>query len=171
MRVLLTIAAVLVVTACASKAPVDPRVSQVATGTTQERTSFDTFTKYQGPEQALPSEEGYALLRSWVYTEKRDQHQLYVRVLHSEREREFISASKPGGKQLKIKQIDSGPTCKQKQPNCPIYEDIGIWLDEARLKKAAKENGLTLRLNAKRGDNVIVEIPAWYLKGYLQRVQ
>ena len=171
MRIVIVIMAACVLASCASKAPADPRVSQVTSGTSRTHSSFDQYTKFQGPEHALQGAKGYALFRSWAEDARWPRHQLYVHVIHDGRTKEFNSASLPGGEIMEIKPIDTGSTCAVPAADCPNYEDIGIWIDAKELKKAAKAGGMTFRLNAKRGEAVVVEMPSWYLKGYLNAVR
>ncbi len=167
-------ALMVLVAGCASKGPVDPRIAEVAAGVTKEKTSFDVYKKYQGPEHKIENFEGYTLIRSWQdpYSTK-SEHQLYVHVIHDGREKVFLSASQPGGKLMDLKRIDSGRECADGQSgiDCPLYEDIGVWLDNDMLRQASKEQGIVLRMNAKRGEDVIVRVPAWYLKGYLSEIK
>ncbi|MCI5046735.1 MAG: hypothetical protein MRY59_04465 [Aquisalinus sp.] len=156
--------------ACASNRTPDPRIAQVTAGVTSEKTSFDVRRKFQGPEHALQGIDGYALIRSWQDVDRpRADHQLYVQVRHEGREKEFLSASEPGGKIIEISSIDTGEICNDlnESQNCFRHEDVGVWLKTTDLKQAARGNDLVIRLNAKRGDDVIVRIPSWYAKGYL----
>ncbi|MCI5043304.1 MAG: hypothetical protein MRY72_01295 [Aquisalinus sp.] len=166
----LGLVAALGLVACASNKSPDPRIAQVTAGVTSEKTSFDVRRKYQGPEHALNGIEGYALIRSWQDVERpRADHQLYVQVRHEGREKEFLSASEPGGKLIDINPIDTGEICENSDGGkiCFRHEDVGIWLKSADLKRAARGSDLVIRLNAKRGEDVIVRIPSWYAKGYL----
>lgn len=160
----------LVLASCASNEPPDPRISETRTAVERERTEFDSHTKYQGPKQALNNAQGFALMRSWKETpERRAQHQLYVHIESAGRERDFLSANQPGGEKIELKQVDSGSTCQaDKTIKCPVYEDVGVWISDKMLKKAIKSGSLQLRLNARRGGDVVVSLPAWYLEGYLQ---
>ncbi len=171
---LLSTALIMLMSACASKAPVDSRIAEVTSGVKAEQTSFDVYRKFQGPEHALDKFDGYTLIRSWRSpTGPKAEHQIYVHVVHDGREKVFLSASRPGGKLVDLKRIDSGRVCEDGsvRSECPMFEDIGIWLETSELKKAAKNNGIVLRVNAKRGDDVIVRIPPWYLKGYIEALK
>ncbi|WP_306253805.1 hypothetical protein [Parvularcula sp. IMCC14364] len=161
---------VVTLAACASGKPIDPRITEVTAGVTSEKTSFDVHRKFQGPAHELTGIDGYALVRSWQDADRpRAEHQLYVQVKHDGREKEFLSASEPGGKLVEIKSIDTGELCAETSSgeNCIRHEDVGVWLKTADLKRAVRNGGLTIRLNAKRGDDVVVRLPSWYIKGYL----
>ena len=171
MRILVSVLSALVLASCASNEPPDPRIAETRAGVERERTAFDSHTRYQGPEQALGgSTDGFALMRSWREApDRRAQHQLYVHVVSEGRGRDFLSANQPGGGKLALKQVDSGPACDAAtSADCPVYEDVGVWISDKMLKNAIKSGSLQLRLNARRGGSVVVSLPAWYLEGYLQ---
>lgn len=166
----LLFAAALSLAACASSAPADPRIAETRANVSRERTEFDEYTRYQGPQLALSAPEGFALVRSW--RENADDvpvHQLYLHISHPSQPREFLSASMVGGKALAVKNLDQGKRCKDGTTSeaCPVYEDAAVMVKDSYLRKVARKDGLKIRFNAKRGEDVVVTVPAWYLQGYL----
>lgn len=173
MRYFILCLSALVLANCATKNAPDPRIDQTKGEVARERTDFDSYTKYQGPEYALPTSKGFALLRSWKESANaRPRHQLYVQVISENRPRGFLSASQSGGEKMPLKKIDNTTFCTAtSNTTCPVYEDIGVWISNKMLRQAVKSGSLKLRLNAKRGGDVLVSLPDWYVEGYLQALK
>lgn len=170
MRPLYILAMSFIMVSCASKAPTDPRIAETRSAVSQERTSFDEYTRYQGPKHPLSKMDGFTLIRSWrKELDDVPTHQLYVHVTSSDITKDFLSASMKGGKVIEIKTVDQGQTCQNPQSpqTCQNFEDIAVYIKDGYLKKMAINGGLQIRFNAKRGDDLVVTIPEWYLQGYL----
>jgi len=162
---------------CATPEPVDPRVAATAANTEVETSEFDVNKRFVGPKITVPrAANSWALMRSW--TDKRGKpivHQVYVHVAYTGPAREYGSASYAGGETADFAPIDAGDDCGLRaapQEICPRFEDVRVNLDPKTLKRElAKDGGLRFRLNAKRGDGLIIEVPAYYVEGYFDAVE
>ena len=163
--------------ACATQEPIDPRVAATTANTTSEKTEFDVNRNFEGPKITVPgAADSWSLMRSW--TNKRGNvvlHQVYVHVAYTGPAREYGSASYEGGVPADFAVIDSGDDCGLRaaaQEVCPRFEDVRINLDPKTFEKELGDDGkLRFRLNPKRGDGLVVEVPPYYIEGYLKALE
>ncbi len=167
-----TLAIAATLAACATPEPVDPRVEATARNTSTEQSEFDVNRRFIGPKITVPGQSNsWALVRSW--TDKRGRpvvHQVYVHVAYTGPAREYGSASYEGGDLADFAVIDAGDDCGLRaspQEVCPRFEAVRVNIEPEALERLTKDDGrLRFRLNPKRGDGLVVEVPAYYLEGY-----
>lgn len=167
----LTVIAATLATACASNAPLPPPVAQVREQVAVQKTDFDTHTRFVGPGQQDDAAEYEVLLRSWLDTGGDDYvHQIYIKLFYVGAERGYRSVNFPGGELADSKVIDRMSDCTGlggSRSICSHEEHIGAFVDHKTLKKAAKRNGLRLRVNARSGHETYVRLDPNYIQGYL----
>lgn len=174
-RVVLGLAAggIALAAGCASQPPEDPRVAEVAAQVKFTKTEFDEQLRVQGPRVESPGQ--WFLIRSWLGDSSYYlTHQLYLKIDYVGEEREYRSANRPGGKLENLTIIDRKSDCEftiNPALDCAREEHVGLYIGKRELRNAAQHGGLRLRINAKRGEPIILHIPEYYLKGYLRALE
>ena len=164
---------------CAQNAaliPADDFAKKVAVNTSD----FDTDLKYVAPKLYGFKKRGLLSagdrmklnLRGWKdKATGKVRHQLYIVIEYDNDWRHYQSASFLGGSNQDLTVIDREVT------GCHSYSSLGVFCDYRETLglsfsdtdlNAAKEEGLKIRINAKSGHENILELPANYIKGYLQ---
>ena len=159
---------------CASNAPEDPKVAEVRSQVDADKTEFDSHLRIEGPRHERPDQGYWAMMRSWLDENKLEYtHQLYVKVSYTGAQRDYRSANYPGGRFEEIKVIDRVTlNCDGAGlHSCERAEHVGLFVTEKQIKRALKAGGLRLRINAKRGDALVVSLPGYYLEGYLDEIE
>lgn len=141
---------------------------------TISKTKFDTLTTVTG-HTGFANLSGGTIqwhLRGWFDAKKNSvaSIQLYLDMsYHAKGWRYYESASTVGGNIIPATVIRRKVEGCQVGGKCVFNEVVGIPLSVADLKAAAK-NGLQLRLNAKSGDPVVVTIPSFQARPYLDAI-
>lgn len=154
----LLILAALMLAGCAS-AP-----QQQSQATEVQDSQFDARITYLGP---VVRASGYTWrMRAW--RDKATQEvraQLYVTFSQAgERWRGYRTASLEDASQVQTVRINNDVQCKRGL--CMYTETVGVPLGPERLDPA----GLRVRLNAQSGVSTLVEVPADYMRGFVQTV-
>ncbi|MEL6365398.1 MAG: hypothetical protein AAFR11_11235 [Pseudomonadota bacterium] len=159
---------------CATPPPEDARIALTAANTKSYNSEFDANRRYEGPRLEIMGAPGsWALMRSWTDKKGRPAvHQVYVHVAYSGIARDYGSASYEGGEPADFAVIDAGDDCGLRasaQEVCPRFEAVRVNIDPKEFDRiAGKDARLRFRLNAKRGDGLVVDVPPYYLKGYFR---
>jgi len=141
-----------------------------------EDTAFDKSIKFVGPpgrfEDHRPN--GYVDRVAWRLRSWRDRetsaltHQLYVVIDHGDRSaRHYYSASFTDRSSADALRIGYDARCFR--GGCRHIEDIGIPIDDARLRAAATDR-LAIRLNSRAGVETFINVWGEYIRGYLAAV-
>ncbi len=144
--------------ASAPRAPVD-----VAKQTQVSNSEFDARITYQGPQVRTP--DATWRLRAWRDKATGEvRAQLYVTIdTTGDRWRGYRSASFDDTSSVQTVRIDTDVACRRSL--CMYSETVGVPLDMARL---SADRALRVRLNSQAGVNTLVEVPADYLRGFLE---
>lgn len=149
-------------------------VEEIRNATKVEKTSFDSHTKLSGKKGSLNVFGEVSLswfLRSWVAEGSKPEHQLYVDIRYSTSDnwRFYDRAQSTDAQSVKVTKIDSDVSCRASSygVSCTYYETVGINLTHDFLL-SKKNSGFTIRLLAKKGNMVIINVPANYTQGYVQ---
>ncbi|MEL7030239.1 MAG: hypothetical protein AAGL49_13775 [Pseudomonadota bacterium] len=168
---LIGLAAAGTLAACSSKAPLPPPVAEVREAVSVQKTDFDTHTRFVGPGQKDDEAQYEVRLRSWLEADGDDYvHQIYIKLFYVGAERSYRSVNFPGGALAESKVIDRRSDCaglNARDAICSHEEHIGAFVDHKTLKRAAKRNGMRLRVNAQSGHETFVRLEPSYIKGYL----
>jgi hypothetical protein len=93
-------------------------------------------------------------LRSWVDKQTHAvTHQLYVELSYDDEYQYFQAAADDTARDLPVVPIDHSSMCPR--IDCTHFETIGMAIDEATLRARA-EQGLRVKLSARRGSTVIL---------------
>jgi hypothetical protein len=101
------------------------------------------------------------------------KHQLFIVIKYSNDWRYYQSASFINGDYQELTVINTEVVKCQSYRSlgvlCDYRETLGLSFSDASLN-SFKEEGLKIRINAKSGHENILEVPANYIKGYLQAI-
>ena len=168
------IALVLLLTACAAQ----PQTTQDYYDRVRVQTSdFDRSIEFSGVTLNVSQPEflgidGYAHIRSFKNKQTgKITNQLYVAIRYGETNyKRFYSASYRGGQTQDLRQFTRDvPRCRPQsiiQP-CDFEEDVGLDLPDGFLEAHA-QTGFQVRLNARSGATLMVNIPAQYVAAQLE---
>jgi hypothetical protein len=145
-----------------------PRVPTVQVTTDQ----FSKDVKFFGPLEGVNPFGGTSRLyrlRTWVNKEtKTIEHQLYVDVSYIGGWRWYQTAADETAQDLKVLAISSNvSSCSTF--GCSLSETVGIDIDDATLRVHAS-GGLRVKLNAKSGDSLIIELSATQVRLQVEAV-
>jgi hypothetical protein len=106
-------------------------------------------------------------VRSWINPDKPKVHNRFQIVVLGEFERRvYLSQAYAAGEKLETLVIDRERRCS-KGSGCHTLETIGIGLSEAEVERYAA-TGLAFKIVGRR-DEIVMEIPATYFAGVLER--